>query len=537
MGRLNDEIRKRRTFAIISHPDAGKTTMTEKLLLLGGAINMAGTVKARKASKHATSDWMELEKQRGISVTTSVMRFSYDDHEVNLLDTPGHKDFSEDTYRTLSAVDSALMLIDSAKGVEPQTIKLMEVCRMRNTPIVTFMNKLDREGLDPFELLENVEQVLGIDCVPLSWPIGMGKQFRGVYDIERKELRLFDASRRAGSGEVIPVSGPDDPKIAATVGDIAASQLLEELELLLGAGEDFDTEAFLSGKQTPVFFGSALSGFGVEEMLRSFVKYTPPPGPRPAMERMVEPDEESFSGFVFKIQANMDPRHRDRIAFLRICSGRFERGHKAKLTRLGREVKIANPIMFFAQEREIVEEAWPGDIIGIHDTGLIEIGDSFTDGEELNFRGVPSFAPEIFRRVHLENPLRMKNLRKGLEQLAQEGAVQLFIPLNSPDYIVGVVGQLQLDVLQHRLQGEYDVQGRFEGVQYATARWYCCDDEAALAKFEEALKSAIARDVRGRPVFLAESAWRLNYTKEQHPKIEFFATSDGPTSTRQDVAE
>lgn len=529
MKALASEIARRRTFAIIAHPDAGKTTMTEKLLVLGGAINLAGTVKAKKAERHATSDWMELEKQRGISVTTSVLRISYDDHEINLLDTPGHKDFSEDTYRTLSAVDSALMMIDSAKGVEPQTIKLMEVCRMRNTPIVTFMNKLDREGLDPYELMDNVEKILNIDCVPLAWPIGMGRGFRGIYDILHKELHLFDPNNRGGLGKTVSVEGPDDPKIAEHVGPYAAETLRDEIELLVGAGMEFDEEAFLAGEQTPVFFGSALSGFGVEEMFRAFVKYTPPPGPRDADERTVHPEEEAFSGFVFKIQANMDPKHRDRIAFLRVCSGRFERGHRAKLVRLNREVRISNPIMFFAQEREIVEEAWPGDIVGIHDTDLIEIGDTFTDGEILHFRGVPSFAPEIFRRVFLENPLKVKNLRKGLEQLAQEGATQLFVPRHSPDYIVGVVGQLQLDVLLHRLQGEYDVQARFEAVNYATARWYRCSDAVALAAFEQALSQHIAVDVRKRPVFLAESMWRLNYSKEQHPKIEFFATSDGLT--------
>ena len=530
MNRLEREISKRRTFAIISHPDAGKTTMTEKLLLFGGAIQMAGTVKARKADKHATSDWMELEKQRGISVTTSVMRFQYDDYEVNLLDTPGHKDFSEDTYRTLSAVDSALMIIDSARGVEPQTIKLMEVCRMRNTPIVTFMNKLDREGLDPFELLDNVEKVLGIHCIPMSWPIGMGKEFRGVYAMYDRTLHLFDASRRDGGGEVIDVEGLDDPQLDRLLGSSAVTKLRDELDLVMGAGAEFDPEAFRLGEQTPVFFGSALSGFGVEEMLQNFLRYTPAPGPREAVERVVAPAEEAFTGFVFKIQANMDPKHRDRIAFMRVCSGRFERGHKARLVRLGRDVKLANPIMFFAREREILEEAFPGDIVGIHDTGLIEIGDTFTDGEELHFKGVPSFAPEIFRRVHLENPLKVKNLRKGLEQLAQEGAVQLFIPLNSPDYIVGVVGQLQLDVLQHRLLAEYDVHGRFEQIQYQTARWYRCLDEEALERFESAMRSAIARDVRGRAVFLAESNWRLNYTKEQHPRVEFFGTSDGLSS-------
>lgn len=524
---LIDEINKRRTFAIISHPDAGKTTMTEKLLLLGGAIQMAGTVKARKASKHATSDWMQMEKDRGISVTTSVMRFVYGDYDVNLLDTPGHNDFSEDTYRVLTAVDSALMLIDSAKGVEAQTIKLMNVCRMRDTPIVTFMNKLDREGLDPFELMDNVEEVLNIACVPMTWPIGMGKAFRGVYDIRNESVLLFDASADAGRGEVVQVDGLDDPSLERIIGEGAAEQLREELELVLGAGTEFDEQAFLDGKQTPVFFGSALAGFGVDEMLRTFTEITPPPQERAARERMVVPSEEKFSGFVFKIQANMDPKHRDRIAFMRICSGRFTRGHRTRHVRLGREMKMANPIMFMANTRAIVEEAYPGDIVGIHDHGSIEIGDTFTDGEELHFTGIPSFAPEIFRRVRLGNPLGMKKLRKGLEQLSQEGAVQLFVPTATTDFIVGVVGALQLDVLKARLEAEYSVEGIFEPVELSTARWYYCDDEVALKAFEKALARYIARDVRGRPVYLVESAWRLNYTKEQHPKMEFFATSDG----------
>jgi peptide chain release factor 3 len=521
------EVARRRTFAIISHPDAGKTTMTEKLLLLGGAIATAGTVKARKAERHATSDWMKLEQERGISVTTSVMKFEYNDFDVNLLDTPGHNDFSEDTYRTLTAVDSALMMIDSAKGVETQTIKLMNVCRMRNTPIVTFMNKLDREGLEPFDLLDNVEKVLNIDCVPLTWPIGMGRNFRGVYDMRRKRIQLFDASRDGGRGDFVEIESLDDPMLEHIVSKALADKLREELELLDGAGVQFSEEAFRAGKQTPVFFGSALSGFGVEEMFSTFVEITPQPGARATNLRTVEPLEETFSGFVFKIQANMDPKHRDRIAFMRICSGRFERGQRVVSVRLGREMKIANPIFFVAQSREILENAWPGDIVGIHDHGTIEIGDTFTEGEKHFFTGIPAFAPEIFRRVRLENPLKIKNLRKGLEQLAQEGAVQLFNPLESAESIVGVVGQLQLDVLKHRLENEYDVKGIFENVSLATARWYRCKDAKTLIDFEEAMRRYIARDVRDRPVYLAESAWRLNHTAEKFPKMEFFETSDG----------
>ncbi|TVQ95182.1 MAG: peptide chain release factor 3 [Deltaproteobacteria bacterium] len=525
--RIARQVARRRTFGIISHPDAGKTTMTEKLLQLGGAIQMAGTVKARKAGKYATSDWMELEKQRGISVTTSVMRFPYGEHEVNLLDTPGHNDFSEDTYRTLTAVDSALMMIDSAKGVEAQTVKLMDVCRMRDTPIVTFINKLDREGLDPFELLDNVEDVLGIACAPMTWPIGSGRGFRGVYEFASERVHLFDPTAEGGYGGLIEVQGLADPELERRIGPLAAGKLREEVELVTGAGTVFEQESFLRGQQTPVYFGSALTGFGVEQLLQGFLAITPEPLPRQAVERLVEPREAAFSGFVFKIQANMDPNHRDRIAFLRICSGRFERGQKVRHVRLGRDLKISNPIIFMAQEREILEEAWPGDIVGLHDTGLLEIGDTLTAGEQLHFTGIPSFAPEMFRRVRLENPLRMKNLRKGLEQLAQEGAVQLFKPLDSPDYIVGVVGALQLDVLKARLDSEYGVRGIFDGIELATARWYRCEDSRLLERFERDMSRNIARDVRGRPVFLAESSWRLGYTQEKYPDVQFFATSDG----------
>ncbi len=524
--RLRHEISRRRTFAIISHPDAGKTTMTEKLLLLGGAIQMAGTVKARKAARYATSDWMQMEKERGISVTTSVMKFIYDGWDVNLLDTPGHNDFSEDTYRVLTAVDSALMLIDSAKGVEAQTIKLMNVCRMRNTPIVTFINKLDRDGLDPFEVIDNVEKVLGIDCCPMTWPIGMGQGFKGVYDLSAGSVLLFDGAAESGRGDYVEV-GLEDDRLEAILGRTIADELREELELVIGAGVDFDREAFLAGHQTPVFFGSALTGFGVEEMFRAFAEITPAPQPRPTDERRVEPAEEKCTGFVFKIQANMDPKHRDRIAFMRICSGRFERGQKLKNVRLGRDIKMHNPTMFLANEREIVEEAFPGDIVGLHDTGLIEIGDSFTEGEDLHFTGIPAFAPEIFRRVRLEDPLGMKKLQKGLRQLAQEGAVQLFIPVNSADLVVGVVGALQLDVLKSRLESEYGVRGIFEHVELATARWYRTSDPDEQLRFEKDRARFIAHDVKQRPVYLVESLWRLNYTAEQHPKIEFFETSDG----------
>jgi peptide chain release factor 3 len=524
---IQAEADRRRTFAIISHPDAGKTTMTEKLLFLGGAIQMAGTVKARKSGKHATSDWMQMEKDRGISVTTSVMKFEFAGFEINLLDTPGHNDFSEDTYRTLTAVDSALMMIDSARGVEAQTIKLMNVCRMRNTPIVTFMNKLDRDGLDPFDLLDNVEKILNIHCVPITWPIGMGSAFKGVYDLRNQSIQLYDPTSEGGRGSLLSVEGLEDPRLPAILGARATDTLREELELVVGAGLAFDEDEFRAGRQTPVFFGSALTGFGVEEMLRTFTQITPGPQPRATRERLVHPHESAFTGFVFKIQANMDPRHRDRIAFLRVCSGRFERGHKAHHVRLERETKLANPIFFLANAREILEEAYPGDIVGLHDHGTLEIGDTLTDGEILHFTGIPSFAPELFRRVRLENPLRMKNLRKGLEQLAQEGAVQLFLPVDTTDYIVGVVGALQLDVLKSRLENEYDVRGIFDSVELATARWYACDDTPTLIEFERTMRRYIARDVRDRPVYLAESNWRLAHTRERFPKVRFFETSDG----------
>jgi peptide chain release factor 3 len=436
----HEAIEKRRTFAIISHPDAGKTTMTEKLLLLGGVVQLAGTIKARKAARHATSDWMKMEQERGISVTTSVMRFQHEGFEINLLDTPGHNDFSEDTYRTLTAVDSALMLIDATKGVEAQTIKLMDVCRMRNTPIVTFMNKLDLEGMDPLDLLDNVEKILSIDCCPITWPIGMGKAFKGVFDLRSNTIHFYDSEQKEGNNTTVKVKDIYDQQIDQLFDPRIAAKFRDDLELILGAGVEFDQQLFLDGKQTPVFFGIALNGYGVPEMLHSFLDFTPPPGERPARQRTIQPEEEQFSGFIFKIQANMDPKHRDRIAFMRVCSGKFTRGQWVHHVRLSRKIKISNPIIFMAKEREIVEVAYPGDIIGIHDHGAIEIGDTFTEGEELNFTGIPNFAPEIFRRVRIKNPLRAKGLKKGLEQLSQEGAVQLFRPKQSSEYIVGVVG-------------------------------------------------------------------------------------------------
>ncbi len=519
------EVDSRRTFGIISHPDAGKTTLTEKLLLFGGAIQMAGSVKARKASRHATSDWMAMEQERGISVTSSVMKFNYRDYEINLLDTPGHQDFSEDTYRVLTAVDSALMVIDSAKGVETQTRKLMEVCRMRNTPIMTFINKLDREGLAPLDLLADIEETLQIECAPLSWPIGMGKRFKGTYNLYRKRLSLFTPGQETRHRDAIVIEDLADPRLDELLGS-QADELREDVALLEGAANPFDPEHYLKGNQTPVFFGSAINNFGVEELLDAFVEQAPAPRPARAVTRKVLPHEEAFSGFVFKIQANMDPAHRDRIAFLRICSGTFRRGMKVRHHRIGKEVTLANATIFMAQDRSHVEEAFPGDIIGLHNHGTIKIGDTFSDKEPLKFVGIPSFAPEHFRRVRLNNPLKTKQLEKGLTQLAEEGAVQLFRPLINSDYILGAVGVLQFDVILSRLKNEYGVEALFEGVEYATVRWVESDDGKELKEFERKNQPSLAWDAEGGLTFLASSEWRLGHTIEQWPKIRFNKTRE-----------
>ena len=514
------EAARRRTFAIISHPDAGKTTLTEKLLLFGGAIQLAGTVKGRKSARHATSDWMELEKQRGISVTSSVMQFPYRDCIVNLLDTPGHEDFSEDTYRTLTAVDAALMVIDSAKGVEERTVKLMEVCRLRDTPIVTFVNKLDRDGRPPLELLDEIEAVLKIDCAPLTWPIGMGREFIGVYDLRADAVRVFDDAHP--DGRLVPV---DDPALVERMRGTHA-HLAEELELVREAAHPFDREAFLAGHQTPVFFGSALRTFGVRQLLDTFIEVAPPPQARAAVERSVHADEEKFSGFVFKIQANMDPAHRDRIAFLRVCSGSYKRGMRMRHVRLGRDVQVANAITFMASERDHVEDAWPGDIIGLHNHGTIQIGDTFTQGESLRYQGVPNFAPELFRRAELRDPLRAKALRKGLEQLCEEGASQLFMPLRNNDMIVGAVGALQFDVTAFRLRNEYNVDCVFSNVQLATVRWVDCDDEREFARFRDKHHDQLALDGAGRLVYLAPTRVNLELAIERWPEVHFSATRE-----------
>ena len=519
------EVERCRTFGIISHPDAGKTTLTEKLLLYGGAIQLAGAVKSKKASRKATSDWMAVEQERGISVTTSVMKFQYRDFEINLLDTPGHQDFSEDTYRVLTAVDSALMVIDSAKGVEAQTERLMEVCRMRNTPIITFINKLDREGLSPLEVIADIEEKLQIECAPLSWPIGMGKTFKGVYNLYRKELHLFTPGKETADQEGIVIKDLADPRLNELLGH-QADELRSDLELLAGAASPFDYQHYLKANQTPVFFGSAVNNFGVKELLDAFVENAPHPGPRQTATREVSPYEPDFSGFVFKIQANMNPAHRDRIAFLRICSGRFSRGMKVMHHRIGKEVPIANAIIFMAQGRTNIEEAYPGDIIGLHNHGTIKIGDTFTDKEPLKFTGIPNFAPEHFRRVLLKNPLKMKQLNKGLTQLAEEGAVQLFRPLMGSDYILGAVGVLQFDVTMARLKAEYGVDAVYEGVSYATARWISCSDRRKLDDFMQKKQSNLAMDSEGHLAFLAASEWTLSRTMELFPDIVFHKTRE-----------
>ncbi|NJD06582.1 MAG: peptide chain release factor 3 [Methylococcaceae bacterium] len=525
MSELLAEIRRRRTFAIISHPDAGKTTLTEKLLLFGGAIQLAGSVKGRKAARHATSDWMEMEKQRGISVTTSVMQFEHKGCIFNLLDTPGHEDFSEDTYRTLTAVDSALMVIDSAKGVEERTIKLMEVCRLRDTPILTFINKLDREGREPIELLDEVESVLGIQCVPMTWPIGMGKRFKGVYHLYEDSVHLFSPSHgdKIIKGEVI--QGLENPKLEEAIGD-QAEELRTEMELVKGASHDFNLQAYLAGKQTPVFFGSAINNFGVLELLDTFADYAPPPQPRAARERVVEPEEEKFTGFVFKIQANMDPAHRDRVAFLRICSGRYEKGMRTYQVRLGKQVQIANAITFQADSRKNVEEAYAGDIIGLHNHGTIQVGDTFSLGENLKYEGIPYFAPELFRRVVLKDPLRAKALQKGLQQLTEEGATQLFKPLKNNDLILGAVGILQFDVTAFRLKAEYNVECVYDAVSVTTARWVSCDDPKKLEEFRRKAFENLAEDGSGYLVYLATSRVNLSLTEERWPEIRFSATRE-----------
>jgi len=525
MSSIAKEVKRRRAFAIISHPDAGKTTLTEKLLLFGRAIQLAGTVKGRKAARHATSDWMALEQQRGISVTTSVMQFPYQDSIINLLDTPGHEDFSEDTYRTLTAADSTLMVIDSAKGVEERTIKLMEVCRLRDTPIISFINKLDREGRDPVDLLDEIEDILKIQCAPITWPIGMGKQFKGVFNLYQNNIHLFSSAHggKIQEGEVI--EDLNNPRLDELFGPMITG-FREEVELVKGASHKFDLEAYLAGKLTPVFFGSAVNNFGVKELLDALVEYAPAPPARKTLSRTVKADEETFSGFVFKIQANMDPAHRDRIAFIRICSGQYTKGMKVRHVRIGRDIKIPNAITFMASDRDNVEHAYSGDIIGVHNHGTIQIGDTFTQGEALKYTGIPHFAPELFRRALLRDPLRMKALQKGLFELCEEGASQLFRPLNSNELIVGAVGILQFDVVAHRLKNEYGVECQFENVNVATARWVSCDDEQRLAEFRKKAHDNLAIDGGNNLTYIAPTRINLELTIERWPGIEFHATCE-----------
>lgn len=523
---IEKEIEKRRTFAIISHPDAGKTTITEKVLLFGNAIQTAGTVKGRGSSTHAKSDWMEMEKQRGISITTSVMQFPYRNALINLLDTPGHEDFSEDTYRTLTAVDCCLMVIDTAKGVEDRTRKLMEVTRLRNTPILTFMNKLDRDIRDPMEVMDEVESELKIACSPITWPIGCGKLFKGVYHLYRDETYLYQSGMGHTIQPVRVIKGLNNPDLDTVIGDDLVSQLRDELELVKGASHEFDQAAFLNGELTPVFFGTALGNFGVDHMLDGLVDWAPTPMPRQADSRLVTASDEKFSGFVFKIQANMDPKHRDRVAFMRVVSGKYEKGMKLFQVRTNKDVVISDALTFMAGDRSHVEEAYPGDIIGLHNHGTIQIGDTFTQGEHLKFVGIPNFAPELFRRIRLKDPLKQKQLLKGLVQLSEEGAVQVFRPLVNNDLIVGAVGVLQFDVVVARLKTEYNVEALYEPVNVNTARWVECCDVRKLEEFKRKNEQHLALDGGDNLSYIAPTMVNLNLTQERYPDIIFHKTRE-----------
>jgi len=520
-----NEINKRRTFAIISHPDAGKTTITEKVLLFGNALQKAGTVKGKKSGQHAKSDWMDMEKERGISVSTSVMQFPYAQKLVNLLDTPGHEDFSEDTYRTLTAVDSCLMVIDAAKGVEDRTRKLMEVTRLRDTPIITFMNKLDRDILDPMELLDEVETELNIACAPITWPIGCGKLFKGVYHIHRDETILYATGQGHTIQELRIIKGLHNPELDEAIGSDLAEQLRDELDLVMGASNEFDQELFLDGQLTPVFFGTALGNFGVDHMLDGLVEWAPKPQARVTEARTVDPEEEKFTGFIFKIQANMDPKHRDRIAFCRIVSGKYAKGMKMRHTRIGKDVRVSDALTFLAGDRALLEEAYAGDIIGLHNHGSIRIGDTFTAGEDVRFTGIPNFAPELFKRIRLKDPLKMKQLQKGLIQLSEEGAVQVFRPLMNNDLIVGAVGVLQFDVVVARLKAEYNVDAIYEHVSVATARWVYGDDRK-VDEFRRKAQANLALDGGDNLTYIAPTMVNLSLALERYPDISFTATRE-----------
>jgi peptide chain release factor 3 len=522
----NEQIKKRRTFAIISHPDAGKTTLTEKLLLFGNAILQAGAVKSKKNTKQTTSDWMSLERERGISVSSSVMQFPFKNKIINLLDTPGHEDFSEDTYRTLTAVDSALMVIDVAKGVEKRTKKLMEICRMRTTPVMTFINKIDREGREPIELLDEIENTLKIKCAPITWPCGMGKRLKGVYHLRKNKIHLFAASSDGliKKGELI--KGIDNIKLVNLIGEDLITELKEEIELITEASYPFDKQKYLRGELTPVFFGSAINNFGIAELLDDFIEYAPAPSSMKTTTDYVEPTSDFLSGFVFKIQANMDPQHRDRIAFVRICSGAYQRGDKVKLIRCNKEIKINDAITFMASSRDKTDKAYAGDIIGIHNHGAIHIGDTLSQKNGINFIGIPNFAPELFRKVQIKDPLKNKALQKGLQQLCEEGATQLFKPLSSNELIVGAVGILQFEVTAARLQDEYKVKCVFEPTNTTQARWINCSDEKILKKFTENYNHNLSFDNSKQLVYLAPSMVNLNLAIDKNPDIIFSATRE-----------
>jgi peptide chain release factor 3 len=518
---LSGEIERRRTFAIISHPDAGKTTLTEKLLLFGGAINLAGQVKAKRDRRSTRSDWMGIERERGISVVTSVMTFDYDARVFNLLDTPGHEDFSEDTYRTLTAVDSAVMVIDAAKGIEARTRKLFEVCRLRDIPIVTFINKMDRESRDPFDLLDEIEKTLALDTTPMTWPIGRGRDFAGTYDIKRGDMRLMTEDSKDAASQPL-----DLPGLAGKNAMLDADAIAEELKLVKEACRPFDFSAFREGHLTPVYFGSALKNFGVKDLLDALAEFAPPPRPQTASTRVVEPEESNMSAFVFKIQANMDPNHRDRIAFARLCSGKLRRGMKAKLVRTGKPMTLSAPQFFFAQDRSVADEAYAGDVVGIPNHGTLRIGDTLTEGEEIEFLGVPNFAPEILRRVKLGDPMKAKKLKEALQQMAEEGVVQAFRPLDGAPALVGVVGPLQLDVLKVRLADEYGLDISFETPEFQLARWISCADDKTLNEFVQGNYSSVAEDLDGDKVFMARNQFILDYTSERAPDIAFTDIKD-----------
>lgn len=520
------EIQKRRTFGIISHPDAGKTTLTEKFLLFGGAIQTAGAVKSNRIKKAATSDFMEIEKQRGISVATSVMGFNYKNYKVNILDTPGHKDFAEDTYRTLTAVDSVILVVDCVKGVEEQTRKLMEVCRMRNTPVIVFINKLDREGKDPYDLLEEIEKELNIHTRPLTWPIGIGGTFKGVYNLYEKQLNLFQADKTKIAKEIVAINDLEDNILNDLVGDKLANKLREDAELIEGVYEEFNHELYIEGYLAPVFFGSAINNFGIQELLDTFVKIAPEPRGRETENRLVKPDEKNFTGFIFKIHANLDPNHRDRIAFCRIVSGKFERNKFYHHTRLNKKLRFSNPTSFMANDKNVIEEAFPGDVVGLYDNGNFKIGDTLTEGENFLFKGIPSFSPEIFKVLENKDPLKTKQLEKGITQLTDEGVAQLFTQQPGNVRIVGTVGELQFDVIQFRLMHEYGAACAFSQLSYQKASWFTSDDKIELERFNTIKKYNIATDKDGRQVFFADSIWSLKMTQDTFPKINFHFTSE-----------